>query len=392
MHRVGILTLYYKNDNYGGIAQAYALQKYVEILGYDSSVICYRRTTSPMFDGNKIGSIQYMYSIVYKFPEKLKLKIKNFLARRQYYDKLINNIEIRKKAFERSRLCVKHTEIVYTDETIEDLESQFDCFVSGSDQIWKPIVVRPAYVCGFVPKNKKKISYASSIAATSYPKDYSEFMKNSLKDYDWISVREDEAKKFLCNILDKNIDVVVDPTLLLPFGLWNTMASERLIKDKYIFVYLLGQSEKQRIKIKEYAKHKRMQIVTLPHVEGKVRACDIDFGDIQLYDVTLNDFFSLIKNSEKVITDSFHAVVFSLVFKRDFFVYARESFKLGGSMVSRLNTLLGSIGLQQQLVDVKTDLNSINKSINYNKVYAELAPLIEKSQNLLKNALKQEDI
>lgn len=388
MQRVGILTLYYKNNNYGGIAQAYAFQLYVNNLGYDAELISYRRTLPPMLirDDFKKNPFDYMKRRAYRLPQKIILRIENKYAEIRFGRSLKEKIELRAEAFEKSRELVRHSETVYTDETIKDTAEKYDCFVSGSDQIWKPGVIRPAFVCDFLPPDKKRFSYASSIAVTKFPEQYGEFMKNKLKPYCWISVREKDAKSYLEKITGRSVDVVVDPTMLLRRSEWDKVCARRIIHGNYIFVYLLGQSRTQRKLIKKYAKDTGRKIVFLPHVEGHIRACDIGFGDIDLYDVDLSDFFSLIKHADMIVTDSFHAVVFSIIFQKNFAVFERKVLQYGGSMGSRLATLLDSAELSERIIE-NGDMAVIDRKIDYEKVEKKLQSVTEKSKELLKQAL-----
>ena len=321
MKKIGIITLYYNNDNYGGIAQSYALNRYIEKLGFDSELISYKR--SPVHIPNlrerikKEGFFAVIRSKLELFPSKLYLKISTKYAVNKYGSELESKLNIRRAAFQRSRELPKHSE-VYTEETISGCIGKYDCYVSGSDQIWKPGVLQPPYVFEFLPIEYKRISYASSITVTDYPLQYGDYMKKCLAQYSWISVRETSAKNYLEKLLDKSVDVVVDPTLLLDEDEWNNFANERIVEDHYMFVYLLGEDHKQRKLITQYAKDRNLRIVTLPHVEGKVRAADIGFGNVQLYDVDLASFLSLIKYADCVCTDSFHAVVFYNILKTDF--------------------------------------------------------------------------
>lgn len=393
MKKIGILTLYYKNDNYGGIAQAYALQKYIEYLGYNSELISYKRTTPPMLNGYRFSNnpMQYINRKLYKFPIKIKQRIENKFANYKYGESLQTNIEMRKNAFQRSRLLIPHTSRVYTDETIKETINEFDCFISGSDQIWKPGVIRPAFVCDFLPCNITRFSYASSIAVKHLSVEYGHFMKKALSQYMWISVREVEAQDYLQKLLNRKVDVVVDPTLLLPFEAWDAVTSDKVIEEKYIFVYLLGQDVEQRRDIQAYAHNLNLKIVFLPHVEGKIRACDVGYGDIHLYDVDLPCFFSLIKNAEIIFTDSFHAAVFSIIFNKRFWIYDRIVLQLNSGMDSRLDTLLRISGLLERKITCNKHISDINTEINYDSVNKQLIPIIHNSQALLEKALVASD-
>ena len=391
MQKFGILTLYYKNDNYGGIAQAYALQKYIEKIGYDAKLICYQRTSSPILLGgsSRQNILGLIHRKLYNADKKIALKLLNKIAEIRYSSSITDNIRIRKEAFERSREIIPHSDIVYTDETIPDAIHEFDCFVSGSDQIWKPGVIRPPFVCSFLSENNKCFSYASSITVKNLSEEYGNFMKRELMKYQWVSVREEYAKNYLQKLLGRNVDVVLDPTLLLDRSDWEKLTSERKIQDSYILVYLLGQSREQRKSIKRYAKMLNLRVVFLPHVEGKIRACDIGFGDIELYDIDVSDFFSLIKNAEMIFTDSFHAVVFSVIFQKKFWVFDRQVLQLNGEMGSRIDTLLAYTKLEHRKIQDLAMSDSLNDDIDFASVYKRLKPEIKRSRSLLVRAIQK---
>lgn len=334
--RVGIITLYNNNANYGGIAQAYALQKYIEKLGYDCKVINYRRTTKTIF-----GAPAVKRTLLTKVRDKIVWLVENELTKR--------NERAFKKRYDAMR-CFREKNIPhtkeYTDETIEECVDSFDVFISGSDQIWKPQVIREPFALGFVPNNKPKFSYASSISQVDLPEAYGEFMKKHLQSYCSISVREKEAQVYLQNLLGREVEWVTDPVLLLDREDWDSIASDRKYKEKYIFCYLLGDSVSARRDAKKYAKYRHLKLITMPYLKGRWRAVDQDFGDVQLFDAGIEDFLSLIKNADCVITDSFHAVVFSYIFQRDFFVFPRVDKGSNENMNSRISSLLGLIGEQ----------------------------------------------
>lgn len=387
MKKIAIITMFYNNDNYGGIAQAFALKYYIDELGYKSELISYKKSPKPMFTISNDTTLKKIKNKTYKLLPKVTRKIANWLAELVYAKKLKDKLLLRKEAFKYSRQNIEHSQ-VYSEENITVLNKNFDYFISGSDQIWKPNVIQPAYVCQFALPEKKCLSYASSIAVTEYPEDYSKYMVKCLKKFSWISVREKSSKIYLEKILEKKVDVVVDPTLLLNESKWRKIESEKIIHEKYIFVYLLGQSKKQRKIIKKYAKENNLKIVFLPHIEGKIRACDIGFGDINLYDICLPDFLSLIDNAEIICTDSFHASVFSIIFSKEFYVFNRESLLKGGDTSSRVLTLLEDAGIPERFIVKENDLIKKNyQTIDYNYVNQTFIPFIEKSQQLLKKAL-----
>lgn len=391
MKRVGIITLYYNNDNYGGIAQAYALNKYIENLGYDSEVISYKRTPVHIPGVRERIKKEGLFSVICSkmemLPEKLILKISTKYVVKKYGSDLDKKISQRKDAFKRSRELVRHSK-VYTEDTIQNCIGAYDCYVSGSDQIWKPGVLQSPYVFEFLPDEYKRISYASSITVTDYPSQYGDYMKKNLAHYMWISVRENSAKTYLENLLHRSVDVVVDPTMLLDKNEWENITGERVIKEHYLFAYLLGEDHKQRKQITQYAKERNIKIVTLPHVEGKVRAADIEFGDRQLYDIDLSAFLSLIKYADCVCTDSFHAVVFSNIFETDFFVFERVILSKKANMNSRLDTLLDMLGEKNKMIYKNKAITNANlQPTDFIDAKEKLREKVDQSKLLLNKAL-----
>lgn len=389
--KAGIITLYYNNDNYGGIAQAYALNKYLEKIGWESELISYERT--PVHRENlmqrikKKGVANIFKDKIDHLPQKIYIKASNKYIKYVYKDKLQNKINLRKKAFARSRELIPHSQ-VYTEQTIDSCIGNYDIYISGSDQIWKPGVIQSPFVFKFLPKKYKRISYASSIAVTDYPEEYSSFLKKALSVYSWISVREQSSKIYLENLLRRNIDVVVDPTLLLDEMEWETITNKRMINEKYIFAYFLGEDPKQRKIVTNYAKNNNLKIVAFPHITGKIRAVDLHFGDYQLYDVDLSGFLSLIKYADLVWTDSFHAVVFSNIYETNFFVFERFTISKKTNMNSRIYTLLDMFNEKDQLIHPnKKNEHNYNDHVDFITRKEMIRTNIQKSKILLNKAL-----
>lgn len=390
MKKAGIITLYYKNNNYGGIAQAYALEKYINNIGIDAELVSYemnkKQVKTRKDEIAENGFFNYCIVRSEGAIKKIRKKILNKIINKKYKDSINPLIDIRNKAFEKSREMCKHSE-VYNDSTIKLCENKYDYFITGSDQVWKPGVVSEAFVWGFLPDDKIRISYASSITSTSLDENYEKFMKKYLSKYKWISVREEEGKKYLKNVLEKNVDRVLDPTLLINKNEWNRIVTKKKFNEKYIFAYMLGDSQNQRNIIKKFAKKNKLKIVTMPHLEGKLRYCDINFGDEKLYNIDLPEFLSLIKYSEYVFTDSFHAVIFSNIFEKKYAVFEREVSLKRENMNSRLDTLLDMLEQKNRKIRTVKDFSRIEEKIDFMVSEKKLKIEREKSESLLKKAL-----
>ncbi len=302
MIRIGILTFYYKNYNYGGILQAYALEHFLNSCFHDvkAEQICYDRTRVPLslFD----RTIRFLCRgdikrKIAKQPAKRALSHSNYSA----IDKFASDTII-------------HTERVYDGISYRDMGAEYDVLICGSDQVWNPIAVRDAYF--FKKINKKKISYAASIAAGDLKLPERIKYKKALSSFSAISVREESARKQLVELIDKKIATVLDPVLLLTKDDWNAVAADRIISKPYMFTYFLGNVGANAKNGAERSTEKK-----IVSIEG------LAFGSENeeiLSGVGPDEFLSLIKYADEIWTDSFHALVFSVIFERPFRVFSRE--------------------------------------------------------------------
>lgn len=318
--QIGIVTMFYNSDNYGGVLQSYALVKAIEKLGMNAEQICYNHYSA------------------FNWKQRAKKKLVQYISliKHPSYVSIYRLLNKRKKAVvKESGSLVKHSRKVYNEKTISNCIENYDAFITGSDQVWHG--EWPAYFLTFVPKSKRKISYAASTGKSILTEDEIKTIGEKTKDFTAISVREaDIAEQLQKYMPDRKIELVLDPTLLLDQKDWDEVASERLMTKPYVFCYFLGSDSRMRTLAFEYAKNHELTLVTIPHMQQKVETDDLDFGDVQAFETTPQDFLSYIKNAEAVFTDSFHASVFSQIFNKQYYVFGRLEHK---EMNNRINTL-----------------------------------------------------
>lgn len=355
MNKIGIVTFFYDNFNYGALLQAYALQKLLTKYICETEVLI-------------IESLPKCSSKLEKIID-IKNNVKNISIR--------NKLMLRKKAMRNFQLdFVKHSKY-YTESNITTANSEYSTFICGSDIVWcQPLKYNAnIYWLDFVVKNKKKFSYAASIG-----RDFTELESKTaekfLRSFDKISVREQQVIRQINNYENFDIEVVLDPTFLLGSEEWDKICSKRLIQDDYIFAFLLGDNEKHRQVIKTYAKNNNLKIVTLPYMLFNLRICDCFFGDKRLYDVTPQDFLSLIKFSKMVFTDSYHGVIFSLLYHKQLNVFSRDK-----CVDARMVELLTKFNIDSVLIDNCSKYNIID----YTKFEKILRGHREKSINYIKS-------
>lgn len=371
--KVGIISHYYNNNNYGGMLQAYALCKFL--------------------NSNEIESVQISYSMAdknfayrsrgYKLLRKSFRLIKNKV---QVLPHFLTSIRVgkRKKTLKKFRNSIPHTKRVYDLKSIKKCK-EFDVYITGSDQVWNPDWCDDAFLLNFVDCDKVKLSYAASIGKSNLMSESKSKFRNALKTYAAISVREDNAVKILQEVVDNRVELVLDPTLLLDRNEWENICEGECPKSRYVFCYFLGDNIKQRTLAFEYAKQNGYELVSIPYLNGKYRKVDADFKCTQVYDLSPGRFLNMIKNAECVFTDSFHATVFSHIFQRDFFVFIHSG---SYGMSDRLYTLSNMFGTRNRVCCAdKTDIRYLLKTsaVDYSKEFLEFEQIKRNSINFLKD-------
>lgn len=377
--KVGILTMYHQSYNYGGLLQAYALTKVISNFGFDVVQIKYDYKSRKK---KTLSELVYYYNLS-DFILKIKKKLnKNYVK----MNKIEYKFDERIKKTETFSNLIPHTHKVYRDNNIKNLLKSFDIFVVGSDQIWNEF--RSTFFLSFANNKYCKISYAASMSKFDLSKKKIKYMSKFIDKFDFISVRENRSKEILKAHVQKEIEVLLDPTLLLNKKQWLDIVNKPQINDNYMFVYLLGNNETHRKRIKRISHLLNLKIVFIPHVHFTHRETDDFFADQEIYDAGPQEFLGLIKNAELIITDSFHGCVISTIFQKNFWALKRHSDTSINNMNSRLYTLFESIGIGERFLENANDSEITSNQIDYNDVNLKLEYLKKYSLNKLRNALQ----
>lgn len=344
--------------NLGASLQAYALAAYLQGQGHEVQIIDYqplylrhyRLTGVPNLRFDK-PFLREAYQIA-KFPGRL-------------YDRLTSK---RKKAFDRfSAEYLPVTQTTYSDiAALRANPPEADLYIAGSDQIWNPLFRNgkdPAFFLDFVPEGKRRISYAASFAVETLEKQDADRMKPWLEKFHAVSVRESSGVALLANMDIKGVQVV-DPVFLLPQESWEKLAIQPAIQD-YILVYDFDKNPK----VKEIA-----QAISRQTGKKIVSLFPVDWADAVWADAGPCDFLGAIQNAGIVLSNSFHATAFSLIFQKEFYVVNRAE-----GINARMKDLAGDLGLADRLictmpnavtaVDYSTAVPLLEKKIAASKDY-----------------------
>ncbi len=328
--KIGILT-FHRAVNYGAVLQAYALNSAIKSMGHECDIIDYKcdeieKTVSP-FAGfyNGDNFIKAFVQLIFR------------LRKKRAFD-----------GFMKKYMSLSNEE--YTNSSIRKADNMYDCFFTGSDQVWN-------YACTdgdenfflkFVSDNKKKNSYAASFGFEKRP-DYDKFDYNELLNgFNAISVREESGKQLIAGYLNKDTEVVADPTLLLSEAEWSKLVGKRPIKEDYIFVYYIREPKE----LLDYAQ-KLADLTGCKVVNAKK---SVEF----FKNCSPSDFLAWIYYSKYFVTNSFHGTVFSIIFKKKFAIELDN----GKSVNNRSKELLDLVNISGRDLDMD-NISSIDDDIDY---------------------------
>lgn len=379
MKKVAILTKFYKNYNYGGMLQGYALHRVVEHMGFDCDIISYDVWKNP----NPVYKNVLQQCQQYGIKAAIQKVIERIIAKQNYRIKdLVND---RKALFDAFMIGTQANTKEYEDSNLKELNALYDFFISGSDQVWNPNAVRNLYLQGFVNDNTKKIAYAASIGRDKFSEHEAGILIPFISQFNHLGIREKTGVNLLHNYIDNEIETVLDPTMLLSPKEWDEVASGRLINEPYALFYFFSDSYEIRCKAEEFCRRKGLKIVLIPYAKQEFNYGDSKVECLRLEIIGPKEFLSAIKYADYVFTDSFHGSVFSIIYNKEFAVFERNK-KGHVSMNSRLYDLLDTYGLSDRLISNYEALDSLT-SINYETVNDILIKKKIDSFDFLKNAL-----
>ena len=378
------LCLAYKGVNYGMLLQAFATQRMIEKMGYETEIIDYKRVGYKHIRISPWLPVYFVTEIIKKKRKKREAPVLDEIHQTNVDErKRESNIFIENNLLNRVK-CNGIIELEkYTRET-------FNGVLVGSDQIWPPDAAFGNFTTlRFAPDSMNKISYATSLGVEKYPF----YCKSSAAQY-WkrinhISVREEQGKKIINDICDVPVQVVLDPTYLFTKDEWKELIpEERLINEKYILCYFLGATQEHKKLARAYADKQGIKLVTILSTES-VSPIDTSFADEVITGYGPTKFINLIRGAECVMTDSFHGLAFSVINNKQFYVFYRTKVGSKNSRNSRIDNILNTWSLWERLVLNDADVSDFDLNpIDYDRVNQIITKEREKSLNYLREALK----
>lgn len=365
---IKIITITDDDSNYGNSLQNYAVKKILENFNHSVETI----------------KTEYYHSFKKISKENIKIFAK-ILLKHGDYQRTIRRIKFSvfsNRYLSRSKITV--------EEKNPKLDEACDCLVFGSDQIWNftwggRLCENIDYFTGGFSPNTPKISYSASVGADYIPDKYKERFIENVSRFKAISVREDKAKEIVEDLLDKDVVVTIDPTLMLDKSHWMKIAKKPkyIKKQKYILTYFLREISHETNRLIQTISDKfGLEVINLCSEQ-----CSWEKIKNPKH-VTTDpcEFIWLVANCQLMLTDSFHACVFSILMDKPFRCFERIEDGVE-SMSSRMDTLFHMFSIDDWCVgDVNEDIDHIFYK-DYSKVESVLKEKRQFALDYLKKAL-----
>jgi len=373
---VGLITFHWA-DNFGSVLQAYALQETVRKLGFNVQIVDFRPTA--LVDQYRISK-----------PMRRNLKsILKYCVKKILFDRKVEHKISRYEDFRRNFMYLSPKRFL-SSEDLKKNSPTYDIYLVGSDQVWNPSFVRDigfSYLLDFLPPSAYKVSYASSVVE-EIPDDFLPKYKYYLEQFRFISVRERSSKEILKKILDKPIEVCLDPVFLLSVEEWHNICEKpkRKVKKPYILVLDYVVNETYRSYVNLLSSRLGLPIVSF---QDKLKMklmrkgysnhlCSIEFEGPR-------EILWYIANAEIVLTSSFHGLAFALIFNKKFVCMVHPT--RGNRMID----LLTDIKMERSLLHPNLPFENIRNiepvSLS-EESYNILTRLKDRSLEYLKSALR----
>lgn len=353
--KIGIVT-YHRTLNYGAVMQSLATRFVLEEMGHEVYYVDYwpdyHKEKYQIFPKNKFKKL------------RLLQKIKFLITLCLYYKSKKKRIENFETFFQ--------THIYPYCRPVDD---SFDVVIYGSDQIWRKQKEVGDYNPFYFGKNglnaQHQISYAASMGILPDNESDKSKIKELITHLDKISVREEGLLRLLHSLGRTDVDLSLDPTLLLTADMWNKyLPTEPYIGEKYVLVYIMGANPFDLAEIKKFANRKNLKMIVLRgYATTKETKTNItSAGPLE--------FIRLIKNADYVFSASFHGLAFSIIYGKQFFT----SFK---NNQGRAESLLKLIGYTERLLPSKSSIPHNFPMLNYVEIGKKLTPIRQTSLNFL---------
>ena len=347
--------------NYGSMFQYFALQKQLESMGYEPYWLRY---TLPSDNHDNKFKLLIKKCLFYKTNKRTSSALKKMHDFVEKNCSLSNNI--------------------YSDfDELKNNCPEADIYLTGSDQVWGG-ELKANYLL-FVPFSAPKIAYAASFGKAEISPEKANIIKPWLERFDFISVREKSAVD-ICKQMGIKAELVLDPTLFLNMNDYPAESLEKKHLANYIFGYFLNIKDKNSLPIDNIEKSFQINNQKLI-CAGGVSALERFYPKVKVGYYSPQEWLGMYRDADGIVTNTFHGVVFSIIFKKQFVVFLQKGHS--EKQNERIMSVLKLFDLIDRIYDEECNLfEKMNQPINWENIEKKYYTEKARSLTYLKRAIE----
>ncbi len=354
--------------NVGASLQAYALSTYLKHQGIQVELIDYKPpylshhyslfgVNNPRYDK---PILRELYQIL-KFPGRLRARLGK---RKREFD-----------TFTKQYLPLTEKRFVSNEDLKANLPVA-DVYFAGSDQIWNTLFMNgkdPAFYLEFAPDDRIKASYAASFATDFIAEGWEDTVRKWLSRLDYISVREQTGVSLAVQLGFPKAVKAMDPVFLLDRKKWEMLEKPLQLPGHYILVYDFDKNPLMENFVKQYASENKLKVYS-------VLPCG--YADRSFDKEGPRGFLTLVHHADLVVSNSFHAVAFSLIYEKQFAVFERLE-----GINSRMKDLLKDLDMNDRIITERS-FSYLREICSYERVREKLEKQIFISKQYIDTVIK----
>ncbi len=369
MKKIGIVSynIYCNFTNYGSALQTWATYQTLSAIAVDIQPVLVDYCPDVLADKNPLNPFPNMWD---KDEEARRMCELSLPAIRENYEKF--------SRFYRERFV--RTSQKYTSENFHEIvrHENIEGFVCGSDTIFciDEFGLDSGYFANYECMRNRSIAYAASFGDSHFSEEDYGTLSLLLKNFKALGIRENQMIPYVKSNVTVPVQRVLDPTLLLSPQDYDKLATERLEGGGYLLLYARRYNAEMEAYAEQLAKERGWKII-----EISLRATNAQKPNRKMfYEAGVEEFLSLVKYAEFVVTNSFHGIIFSIQYKREFYAFSREQCD------GKIFELLESVGLSDRLQT--TGKEELKPNINYQEVYERLSKMRVQSKDFFMQSLQ----
>lgn len=367
MKNIGIVSynIYGNFTNYGSALQSWALHQIVSQLGYKPILIDY--CPEILKNTNPLNPFEQMWD---KDEESRKMCELSLPAIRENFYKF--------DKFYTSRFY--RTQKKYTSHNFDDVQNDENLkgFICGSDTIFcmDEFGFDDGFYANYKSMKKNSVAYAASFGDPTLTEENCKVLNDRLQNFLALGLRENLMISYVKKHIDVPVQRVIDPTLLHTSEKYDLIAvPDRLEKDKYLLYYSRRYSPVMEEYAEKLAEKNGWKIIDI-----SLRATNAQKGHRMFYEAGVEEFLSLVKYAEYIVTNSFHGMIFSVQYRKSFVIFSREQCN------NKIDEMLGLFGLKDHML--VSGKEEFNHEIDYDQVHSRINSVKMKSIDFLKKELE----